>query len=141
MAVAPNVHPCSEARDAVAHGAKEVDMVVNIGALKAGDFSLVYSDIRAVVEAAGTPVKVILETVFLTDEEKIAASFLAAEAGAAFVKTCTGFSGGGATAADVLLMRKSVAYKAGVKVKASAGIRSFEKCLEMFRAGAERIGT
>ncbi|KAJ6513518.1 hypothetical protein DFH09DRAFT_260327 [Mycena vulgaris] len=130
-----------EAQDAVKKGAHEIDMVVNIGALKAGNFTLVYADIRAVVEAAGTPVKVILETVFLSDEEKIAASFLAAEAGAAFVKTCTGFSGGGATAADVLLMRKSVTYKVGVKVKASAGIRSFDKCLEMFKSGAERIGT
>ncbi|KAJ7464338.1 hypothetical protein FB451DRAFT_1340807 [Mycena latifolia] len=130
-----------EAQDAVKNGAKEIDMVVNIGALKAGNYSLVHADIRAVVEAADAPVKVILETVFLTDEEKIAASFLATEAGAAFVKTCTGFSGGGATAADVLLMRKSIAYKPGVKVKASAGIRSFDKCLEMFKAGAERIGT
>jgi len=130
-----------EAQDAVKSGAKEIDMVVNIGALKAGNYALVYSDIRAVVEAASTTVKVILETVFLSHEEKIAGSFLAAEAGAAFVKTCTGFSGGGATAADVLLMRKSVAYKSGVKVKASAGIRSFDKCVEMFKAGAERIGT
>ncbi|KAJ7509583.1 hypothetical protein B0H11DRAFT_1960202 [Mycena galericulata] len=130
-----------EAKDAVHNGAKEIDMVVNIGALKGGNYALVHSDIRAVVEAAGTPVKVILETVFLSDEEKIAASFLAAEAGAAFVKTCTGFSGGGASAADVLLMRKTVAYKPGVKVKASAGIRSFDKCLEMFKSGAERIGT
>lgn len=117
-------------------------MVLNIGALKSGNHALVYADIHAVVAAvSGTPVKVILETVFLSDEEKIAASFLAAEAGAAFVKTCTGFSGGGASAADVLLMRKSVAYKPGVKVKASAGIRSFDKCLEMFKSGAERIGT
>ncbi|KAF7370080.1 hypothetical protein MSAN_00638000 [Mycena sanguinolenta] len=130
-----------EAKDAVTSGAKEIDMVVNIGALKTGNYALVYSDIHAVVEAASTTVKVILETVFLSDEEKIAGSFLAAEAGASFVKTCTGFSGGGATAADVLLMRKSVVYKGGVKVKASAGIRSFEKCLEMFKAGAERIGT
>ncbi|KAK6974434.1 hypothetical protein R3P38DRAFT_3373599 [Favolaschia claudopus] len=130
-----------EAKDAVQNGAHEIDMVVNIGALKAGNYELVFSDIQAVVSAAGTPVKVILETVFLTDEEKIAASFIAAEAGAAFVKTCTGFSGGGATAADVLLMRKSVAYKPYVKVKASAGIRSFEKCVEMFVSGAERIGT
>ncbi|KAJ7148563.1 hypothetical protein C8R43DRAFT_1088417 [Mycena crocata] len=130
-----------EAKDAVNAGAKEIDMVVNIGALKAGNYGLVYSDIHAVVEAAATTVKVILETVFLSDEEKIATSFLAAEAGAAFVKTCTGFSGGGASPADVLLMRKTVAYKAGVKVKASAGIRSFDKCLEMFKSGAERIGT
>ncbi|KAJ6590253.1 hypothetical protein B0H10DRAFT_2092929 [Mycena sp. CBHHK59/15] len=130
-----------EAKDAVANGAHEIDMVLNIGALKAGNYALVHADIRAVVEAAQTIVKVILETVFLTDAEKIAASFLAAEAGAAFVKTCTGFAGGGATAADVLLMRKTVAYKAGVKVKASAGIRDFDKCVEMFKAGAERIGT
>lgn len=118
-------------------------MVLNIGALKSKDYPLVFSDIKAVVDASGPiiPVKVILETVFLTEEEKVAASYIAAEAGAAFVKTCTGFSGGGATAADVALMRKAVAYKPGVKVKASAGIRSFEKCMEMFRAGAERIGT
>ncbi|KAJ7625780.1 hypothetical protein FB45DRAFT_991436 [Roridomyces roridus] len=131
-----------EAQDAIKNGAKEIDMVINIGALKSGDYTLVQSDIRAVVEAAaGTPVKVILETVFLNDEEKIAGSFMAAEAGAAFVKTCTGFSGGGASVADVLLMRKTVHYKSGVKVKASAGIRSFEKCVEMFKVGAERIGT
>ncbi|CAK5267942.1 unnamed protein product [Mycena citricolor] len=130
-----------EAADAVKHGAHEIDMVVNIGALKSGDYGLVHDDIRAVVVSAAVPVKVILETVFLSDEEKIAASFLAADAGAAFVKTCTGFLGGGATAGDVLLMRKTVAFKEGVKVKASAGIRSFEKCVEMFKAGAERIGT
>ncbi|KAJ7058175.1 hypothetical protein C8F01DRAFT_1149843 [Mycena amicta] len=130
-----------EAADAVKSGAHEIDMVVNIGALKAGEYDLVFNDIFVVVAAASVPVKVILETVFLTDEEKIAASFLAAEAGAVFVKTSTGFSGGGATKEDVLLMRKTVAYKAGVKVKASAGIRSFEKCVEMFEAGAERIGT
>ncbi|KAJ7648703.1 hypothetical protein DFH06DRAFT_572367 [Mycena polygramma] len=135
-----------EAKDAAKNGAHEIDMVVNIGALKIGNYALVHQDILAVVEAAAATtakakVKVILETVFLSDQQKIAGSFLAAEAGAAFVKTCTGFSGGGATAADVLLMRKSVAYKEGVKVKASAGIRSFDKCLEMFKAGAERIGT
>ncbi|KAJ6478099.1 hypothetical protein C8R47DRAFT_1139352 [Mycena vitilis] len=133
-----------EAKDAAKNGAHEIDMVVNIGALKAGNYALVYQDILAVVEAAAATtakVKVILETVFLSEEQKIAGSFLAAEAGAAFVKTCTGFSGGAATAADVLLMRKTVAYKEGVKVKASAGIRSFDKCLEMFKAGAERIGT
>jgi len=130
-----------EAADAVKSGAHEIDMVLNIGALKAGNYALVHDEILAVVATAAAPVKVILETVLLSDEEKIAASFLAAEAGAAFVKTCTGFSGGAASAEDVLLMRKTVAYKAGVKVKASAGIRNFDKCLEMFRAGAERIGT
>ncbi|KAF7309922.1 hypothetical protein MIND_00364500 [Mycena indigotica] len=130
-----------EAADAVKCGAQEIDMVINIGALKAGQYESVFNDIFAVVVSANVPVKVIIETVFLTDQEKVAACFIAAEAGAAFVKTCTGFSGGGASKEDVLLMRKSVAYKANVKVKASAGIRSFDKCLEMFAAGAERIGT
>ncbi|KAF7318406.1 hypothetical protein HMN09_00349800 [Mycena chlorophos] len=132
-----------EAADAVKSGAQEIDMVLNVGALKSGDYTLVFDDIYAVVASTGAtiPVKVILETVFLSDEEKIVGAFLAAEAGAAFVKTCTGFSGGGATKEDVLLMRKTVAYKPGVKVKASAGIRSFDKCLEMIQAGAERIGT
>lgn len=123
-------------------GAKEVDMVLNIGAMKSKDYALVYSDIAAVVGAAGTiPVKVILETVFLTDEEKIQASYISAEAGAAFVKTCTGFSGGAASAPDVALMKKAVAHKPEVKVKASAGVRSFETALEMIKAGADRIGT
>ncbi|KAF9461147.1 hypothetical protein BDZ94DRAFT_1310871 [Collybia nuda] len=131
-----------EAAQAVSDGAKEIDMVISIGALKTGEYSRVYDDIRAVVDAsAGNLVKVILETVFLSDEEKVAAAFISAEAGAAFVKTCTGFSGGGASAADVALMKKSVAYKGSVMVKASAGIRSYEKCLEMLDAGADRIGT
>lgn len=118
-------------------------MVINIGLLKSKQYPAFYDDIRAVVKAASNHaiVKVIIETVFLTDEEKIAASFIAAEASAAFVKTCTGFSGGAASAADVRLMKKAVAYKEGVKVKASAGVRTFEKCLEMLQAGAERIGT
>jgi deoxyribose-phosphate aldolase len=132
----------SETKEAVSDGAKEVDMVLNIGAMKSKDYSLVYSDINAVVTAAGSvPVKVILETVFLTDEEKVQASYISAEAGAAFVKTCTGFSGGAASAADVSLMKKAVAHKPEVKVKASAGVRSFETALEMIRAGADRIGT
>ncbi|RDB27763.1 Deoxyribose-phosphate aldolase [Hypsizygus marmoreus] len=132
-----------EAQQAVLDGAKEIDMVINIGALKSGQYVKVYDDIRSVVDASsGNPVKVILETVFLSDEEKVAASFISAEAGAAFVKTCTGFSGGGASVADVALMKRAVGYKGGiVKVKASAGIRSHEKCLEMLRAGADRIGT
>ncbi|PBK76773.1 deoxyribose-phosphate aldolase [Armillaria solidipes] len=131
-----------EASQAISDGAKEIDMVLNVGALKAGDYSLVFSDIRAVVLACGTtPLKVILETVFLTDEEIIAASFLAANAGATFVKTCTGFLGGGATARHVSLMRTAVAFMPGVQVKASAGIRNFEKCVEMLEAGADRIGT
>lgn len=117
-------------------------MVINVGALKASNYSLVYDDILAVVEVSGENlVKVILETVFLSDKEKIAASYISAEAGAAFVKTCTGFSGGRASAADVGLMKRAVAYKGDVKVKASAGIRNFEICMEMLRAGADRIGT
>ncbi|KAF8624153.1 hypothetical protein AX17_007215 [Amanita inopinata Kibby_2008] len=130
-----------ESSQAIKDGAREIDMVINIGALKAKQYHVVHDDIRAVVQASSPhPVKVIIETVFLSDEDKVAASFLAAEAGAAFVKTCTGFSGGGASAEDVTLMKRTVAYK-GIKVKASAGIRSFEKCAEMLRAGADRIGT
>lgn len=118
-------------------------MVINIGALKAQDYAWVYADIRAVIEASdGNIVKVILETFLLSDEEKVAGAYIAAEAGADFVKTCTGFLGGGATKEDVSLMRQTVAYRGGdVRVKASAGIRTFEKCIEMFQAGAERIGT
>lgn len=118
-------------------------MVINIGLAKSRQYSALYNDIHAVVKAASDHaiVKVIIETAFLTDEEKIAASFIAAEAGAMFVKTCTGFSGGAASAADVRLMKKAVMYKQGVKVKASAGVRTFGKCLEMLQAGAERIGT
>ncbi|KAL0577221.1 hypothetical protein V5O48_004762 [Marasmius crinis-equi] len=132
-----------ETRDAITSGAQEIDMVIPIGLLKFKDYANVHTDISFIVQAAApVPVKVILETVFLTPEEIIAASFISAEAGAAFVKTCTGFSGGGATKEDVKLMWKSVKYKEGqVKVKASAGIRSLDKCLEMFQAGAERIGT
>ncbi|KAF5379495.1 hypothetical protein D9615_006617 [Tricholomella constricta] len=122
-----------EARQAIEDGAKEIDMVIS---------ALVHEDIRSVVDAsAGNAVKVILETVLLSDEEKIAASFIAVEAGAAFVKTCIGFLGGGASAADVALMKKMVQYKGNVKVKASAGIRSLNTCLEMLEAGADRIGT
>lgn len=134
--------PGSEAKEAVADGAKEIDMVLNVGALKAGAYNDVYDDIQEVVKAAGgNIVKVILETVFLSDDEKIAASYIAAEAGAKFVKTCTGFCGGGASVADVTLMKRTVMYKNEVKVKASAGIRSFEQCLDMLNSGAERIGT
>ncbi|TFK37478.1 hypothetical protein BDQ12DRAFT_685377 [Crucibulum laeve] len=132
-----------EAQQAIADGAREIDTVIPIGILKSKDYAHVFADIRATVEAtAPHPVKVIIETVFLTDEEKIAASYVAAEAGAAFVKTCTGFSGGAASTHDVSLMAKTVAYRGGsVRVKASGGVRSFEACLEMFKAGAERIGS
>jgi deoxyribose-phosphate aldolase len=132
----------SEAAQAVEEGAKELDMVINIGALKSQNYELVFQDIRAVVDAsAGIVVKVILETALLSDEEKTAGSFISAEAGADFVKTCTGFSGGAASVHDIVLMKRAIAHKRGVKVKASAGIRSYEQCLEMLRAGADRIGT
>lgn len=133
----------SEAEQAIADGAREIDMVINVGALKSRNYALVFDDIYSVVVASSPHiVKVILETFLLSDEEKIAASYIAAEAGARFVKTCTGFLGGGANKKDVALMRKSVSYKGGdVKVKASAGVRSFGTCLEVLAAGAERIGT
>ncbi|PFH48647.1 hypothetical protein AMATHDRAFT_149434 [Amanita thiersii Skay4041] len=132
-----------EAIQAIKDGAREIDMVINIGALKARLYQVIYNDIHAVVSASSPhPVKVIIETVFLTPGEKIAASLIAAEAGAAFVKTCTGFSGGAASPEDVRLMKMAVAGTGRkVSVKASAGIRSFEKCLEMIQAGADRIGT
>ncbi|TFK95647.1 hypothetical protein BDV98DRAFT_598389 [Pterulicium gracile] len=132
-----------ETKEAVSDGAKEIDMVINVSLLKAGLYSLVFADIAAVVAASsGLPVKVILETALLNEQQKIAGCLLAAEAGAAFVKTCTGFGGGGATKEDVGLMKRVVSYKGrSVRVKASAGIRSFEKCVEMYRAGADRIGT
>ncbi|CAZ82260.1 unnamed protein product [Tuber melanosporum] len=132
-----------EAQEAVRDGAKEVDMVLHIGHLKSQDYVCLHADVEAVVRACSPiPVKVILETVFLTDEEKIAASFVAAEAGAAFVKTCTGFAGGAASPGDVALMKRTVSYKDGaVRVKASAGVRTYEKCLEVIKAGADRVGT
>lgn len=133
-----------EATQAIADGAREIDTVIPLGALKSSNFVAVYTDIHSIVQASHPyPVKVIIETSFLTTEEKIAACFIASEAGAAFVKTCTGFQGGtGATAEDVNLMWRTVAYMSGrVKVKASGGIRTFEKAQEMFKAGAERLGT
>ncbi|HVE86197.1 MAG TPA: deoxyribose-phosphate aldolase [Myxococcales bacterium] len=128
-----------EAREAVRCGAREIDMVINIGALKVRDFALVLSDIQAVVNASRPhPVKVILETSQLNNEEKIAGCVLAKAAGAAFVKTSTGFTGGGATAEDVALMRKVVGDDVGVK--ASGGVRSAEDAMKMIAAGANRIG-
>ena len=128
-----------EASEAVKAGADEVDMVINISALKDGDDSFVEEDIRAVVKAsAGAVVKVIIETCLLTDEEKIRACQLAVKAGADFVKTSTGFSTGGATAADVALMRRTVGDSA--RVKASGGIRTPEDAAAMIEAGADRIG-
>ncbi|NNV05443.1 deoxyribose-phosphate aldolase [Geobacillus sp. C56-T2] len=130
-----------ETNNAIENGAGEVDMVINIGALKSGDVELVERDIRAVVEAAAGKalVKVIIETALLTDEEKVRACQLAVKAGADYVKTSTGFSGGGATVEDVALMRRTVGDKAGVK--ASGGVRDRETAEAMIAAGATRIGT
>ena len=128
-----------ETSDAIQNGANEIDMVINIGALKSRNFDLVERDIRAVVEAAkGTLVKVIIETCLLTDDEKVKACQIAQKAGADFVKTSTGFSTGGATVRDVALMRKTVGPDMGVK--ASGGARSYEDALAFIKAGATRIG-
>jgi deoxyribose-phosphate aldolase len=129
-----------ETTNAIQNGAKEVDMVINIGALKKRDLELVEKDIRAVVEAAKGKalVKVIIEACLLTEEEKVLACQLAVKAGADFVKTSTGFSTGGATVEDVALMRKTVGPDFGVK--ASGGIRTAEDFLAMEKAGANRIG-
>ncbi|MGQ7278122.1 MULTISPECIES: deoxyribose-phosphate aldolase [Brevibacillus] len=130
----------AETRDAIANGATEVDMVLNIGALKSGDLDLVKADVKAVKEAAGSVlVKVILETGLLTDEEKVTACKLCVEAGADYVKTSTGFGHGGATVEDVALMRKTVGPNVGVK--ASGGVRDRAAALAMIEAGASRIGT
>lgn len=128
-----------ETKDAVNNGAQEVDMVINVGALKSGDDEYVYNDIKAVVDASGDAhTKVIIETCLLTDEEKVRACELAVKAGADFVKTSTGFSTGGATVHDVALMRKTVGDKCGVK--ASGGIHTREEMLALIDAGATRIG-
>jgi len=130
----------AEAGEAVRNGAQELDMVLPLGALKEHDYKYVTNDIRSVVRAAdGRTVKVILETCLLTDQEKVAACNLAVEAGAHFVKTSTGFCGGGATVPDVRLLRKTVGP--GFGVKASGGIRSVEDALKMIDAGATRLGT
>lgn len=128
-----------ETREAVRCGAKEIDTVINIGAMKSKDYALVLKDIAMVVDAAKPyPVKVILETSQLTTEEKIVGCALSKAAGAAFVKTSTGFAGGGATAEDVSLMRRVVGDDVGVK--ASGGVRSTEDAMKMISAGANRIG-
>lgn len=130
-----------EVRDAIANGADEVDMVLNIGMLKGGDDAYVTDEIRQLKEAAGDHVlKVIIETCLLTDDEKVRACKDAVAAGADFVKTSTGFSTGGATVADVKLMKEAV-KGSNVKVKASGGIRTKEEMEAMIAAGAERIGT
>lgn len=132
-----------EAEEAVRAGAKEVDMVINIGLLKAGRQDKVLNDIRAVVEKTtavdkDAVVKVIIETCYLTDEEKIIACNLSKEAGAHYVKTSTGFGTGGATVEDIALMRKAVGPQMGVK--ASGGIKNARQAVDMVEAGATRIG-
>jgi deoxyribose-phosphate aldolase len=129
-----------ETKNAIENGAAEVDMVINIGALKDKQYDLVEEDIKAVVDAAKGKAltKVIIETCLLTDEEKVKACELAVKAGADFVKTSTGFSNGGATVEDVALMRKTVGPEIGVK--ASGGVRSLEDTEAMVKAGATRIG-
>ncbi len=128
-----------ETKNAIELGADEVDMVINIGAMKNQNYDLIRDDIKAVVEAAGkTPVKVIIETCLLTDEEKVKACELSKEVGAAFVKTSTGFSTGGATKEDIYLMRKTVGPEMGVK--ASGGVRNAEDAETMIANGATRIG-
>lgn len=129
-----------EAMLAVEQGAAEVDMVINIGAMKAGDYTKVESDIRAVVRASGRArVKVIIENVYLTDEEKHKATEIVRESGAAFVKTSTGLAGGGATVEDVKLMKETAGSI--IEIKAAGGVRTYEDALAMIEAGATRIGT
>lgn len=129
-----------EAREAIADGAAEIDMVINVGLLKSGDLAAVEEDIRAVRRATrGTTVlKAILETALLTQDEKLIACELAKKAGADFVKTCTGFSGGAASVEDVALMRRAVGPEMGVK--ASGGVRTYQGALALVAAGANRLG-
>lgn len=137
-AIAPE-QKAAEAASCAAMGAEELDMVIHVGAAKAGDWALVQRDIGGVVKAAaGHTVKVIIETCLLTDEEKVKACEAAKAAGAHFVKTSTGFSTGGATTHDIALMRKTVGPEMGVK--ASGGIRDYETAMAMIEAGANRIG-
>jgi len=137
----------SEAQQAIKDGALEIDTVLPLGLLVSDppQYTQIFEHLRTIISAAGqlVPVKVIIETGLIPSPElKVAACVLAAEAGAAFVKTSTGFAtGGGATKEDVRLMYNTVKYKGTVKVKASGGVRSFEACKDMFVAGAERIGT
>ena len=131
-----------ETRRAIREGAAEIDMVINVGALKSHDEELVWKDIRAVVESCqerGAVCKVILETALLSDEEKVRACELSMRAGADFVKTSTGFSSGGATVEDIALMARTVAPRK-LGVKASGGIRTYADVVKMISAGATRVG-
>lgn len=130
----------AEARQAVLDGADELDMVIQVGQLKSGNAEYVENDIRAVVEAGGGKlIKVIIETALLTDEEKVLACKLSKQAGADYVKTCTGFSGGAANVHDIALMRATVGAEMGVK--ASGGVRDYASAVALIEAGATRIGT
>jgi deoxyribose-phosphate aldolase len=133
----------AETKDAVENKADEIDMVINVGAIKSGMWDAVTADIRAVVEASDeAKVKVIIETSQLTDEEKVRATECVIEAGADFVKTSTGFIGGGATVEDVALLRRTIEQKgSSCRIKASGGIRTKADALAMIEAGADRIGT
>lgn len=136
----PTEQKVKETKDAIQKGALEIDMVIAIDELKKKNYQAVLQDMQAVVSAAGKiPVKVILETCLLTQEEKISACALTKAAGAAFVKTSTGFSTGGATVEDITLMRQMVGTHFGVK--ASGGVRNFQDAIKMVLAGANRIGT
>lgn len=129
----------AETGAAISDGAHEIDMVINVGALKDNDLAFVEKDIKAVVEAANRrDVKVIIETCLLNEEEKINACKMAQKAGASFVKTSTGFSTGGATCEDVALMKKTIGSH--MKIKASGGIKTLEQAVSMIEAGADRIG-
>ncbi len=130
-----------ETKNVILNGAKEVDMVINVGAVKSGNWALVKRDIEAVVAAAKgrALVKVIIETCLLTDEEKVKACTISKMAGADFVKTSTGFSTGGATVEDVRLMRQTVGPVMGVK--ASGGVKDYDSAVAMVKAGATRLGT
>ncbi len=131
-----------ETEQAIANGASEIDMVLNVGAMKSGNFALVKEDVEAVVKAAHPRkaiVKVIIETCLLTDDEKVKACQICKEAGADFVKTSTGFNSAGATLEDVALMRKTVGPNIGVK--AAGGVRTYADVIAMIKAGATRIGT
>jgi deoxyribose-phosphate aldolase len=133
---------CAETAAAIQAGAREIDMVMNIGAMRSGDYALVESDVRAVAEtchARGVLLKVILENAFLDEQQKVSACQFAQRAGADFVKTSTGLASSGATVADVRLMRKIVGTEMGVK--AAGGIRTLADALRMFEAGANRLGT
>jgi deoxyribose-phosphate aldolase len=128
-----------ETKAVIEKGADEVDMVISIGALKSGEYEAVFTDIRAVVEAAGRiPVKVILETVLLDEYQKVLGCLLAERAGAVFVKTSTGFAGGGATVEDVVLMRRVLSER--IAIKAAGGIKDFQTARAMVVAGADRLG-